>query len=128
MVKKYHPRLYNGNRISVPHALWKMVLKFQEWHRDSVKFVLHHRQSYLSLILSSHRDIRLHATANAKILFTALFRIASTAPSPAAPHIWKFPTPARRPEAVPHEARSLSGTVSMLITPFLADFHRFFSL
>ena len=34
-----------------------------------------------------------HPTANAKILFTGLFHTASTAPSPAAPHIWKFPTP-----------------------------------
>ena len=32
----YHPCLYDGNQIQVPHALWKMVLKFQEWHRDSV--------------------------------------------------------------------------------------------
>jgi len=44
------------------------------------------------------------------------------------PIFGSFPPPAHRPEAVPHEARSLSGTVSMLITPFLADFHRLFLL
>jgi len=119
MVLKFRYPQEHDNEIYIPpllRAWWRntilvyiMVTEFQyhipfgKWYLNfkngteillpSVKFVLHHRQSYLSLILSSHRKCCDHATANAKILFTGLFRIASTAPSPATPHIWKFPTP-----------------------------------
>jgi len=96
MVKKYHPRLYNGNQMSVPHSLWKMVLKFQEWHRDSVtirKICIAPSTILSEPYLIEPSQMLRHPTAYTKILFTGLFRIASTAPSPATPHIWKFPTP-----------------------------------
>jgi len=104
----------DGTKILVPRLPERLVTKIiyccplRGWYWNLCTIILTrlafdlratletHQQSYLSLILSSHRkccDMWLHATANAKVLFTGLFRTASTAPSPAAPHIWKFPTP-----------------------------------
>ena len=106
----------NGNLISVPSLA-------QEWHRDSVTIhkILYRMIRRPSAILSEP-----YLIGPSRRTVYCLFHTASNAPSPAVTHIWKFPTPAPCPEAAPHQARSLSGTVSTPITPFLAGFHRFF--